>query len=100
MFKYFSRYKQIQRQKQVRKIFFFSTISAIIAATFGALFSSKENRDKLVDGVKQASQKIKHDSEKAYNQGSQKFKEIKDKVSSKLKEDREKGIELEIEEPK
>ena len=53
-----------------------------------------------VDGVKQASQKIKQDSEKAYNQGSQKFKEIKDKVSSKLKEDREKGIELEIEEPK
>lgn len=100
MFKYFHRHKQIQRQKQVRKIFFFSTVSAILGAVFAAFFSSKENRDKLSEATKKASQKIKQDSEKIYKQGTQKFQEIKEKVSSKLKEKDQKGIELEIEDIK
>ena len=102
MLHYFIKQKQIQKQKQVRKIFFFSTVSAIIGAVFAAFFSSKENREKLASATKKASEKIKEDSEKFYQAGSKKFNEIKKNVESKIKEKRGRGkakkeIELEVE---
>lgn len=81
MFNIINRYKKQQKRKQLRKVLFFSTISAGIAAVSALFLNNKENRDKIVNTAKEVADKTKVESQKAYNQASGRISEFSGKAS-------------------